>query len=405
MMCNQKGLSRRSVLKKMGAATVATVGLGITGFPKSGKAKSAAESRSTYKVYSPGKIGSMRLKNRFIKAATATESTNAEGKFLPRGLEIYRKWSLGGVGLIETGAMSVVPFEYQSMKHNLYQIWDDKHIPYLKELTKTVHGADPECKIIALLNHKGNHPVLAQGHTISASAQPWPGQKKKPRALNLSGIQEVENAFVNAAVRAKKAGVDGVILQGAHQFFLHSFLSPQTNKRTDEYGGSLENRVRIIKEIVEKIKARAGGSFPILIKMNSYDKGPGGIDIETFPQLAAAIAKTGVDAIELSGGAPSVPDVDDPTEQSYHAAYAKKLDVDIPVILTGGNKDIDIMERLFKPGKIDFLAMARPLIKQPDLPNLWLDKASDAECECISCNECLRYHVFEGNPFLTCQID
>ncbi|MEH0020354.1 MAG: NADH:flavin oxidoreductase [Desulfobacter sp.] len=404
-MCNQKGLSRRSVLKKFGVATVATVGLGLTGIPKQGIAKTDGGSRSAYKVYSPGKIGGLTLKNRFIKAATATESTNAEGRFMPEGLAIYRNWSKGGAGLIETGHMTVVPVDYHSMAHHLYQIWDDKQIPFLKELTNTVHKADRECKIVAFLNHLGNHPVLAHGQGIAAAAQPWPGQKKAPRAINRSEINDVKSAFINAAVRAKKAGFDGVTLQGGHKFLLHSFLSPQTNKRTDEYGGSLENRARIIKEIVDGIKTRAGTSFPVLIKVNCYDSGPGGIDMDSFPQLAAAIAKTGVDAIELSGGVPSVPDVDDPTEQSYHAAYAKKLDIDIPVILTGGNKDIDIMERLFKPGKIDFLAMARPLIKQPDLPTLWLDKSSDAECECISCNECLRYHVFEGNPFLTCQID
>lgn len=401
-MSNQKSLSRRAVLKKFGVATVATVGLGLTGIPKKGIAKTEEASRATYKVYSSGRIGSMKLKNRFIKAATATESTNPQGRFLPEGLALYRNWSKGGVGLVETGHMTVVPVDYHSMTHHLGQIWDDRQIPFLKELTNTVHRADGECKIVAFLNHLGNHPVLAHGNGIAASAQPWPGQKKTPKALSHSDIQNVKSSFVNAAIRAKKAGFDGVTLQGGHKFLLHSFLSLQTNKRKDEYGGSLENRVRIIKEIVQEIKTRLGAGFPVLIKVNCYDSGPGGTNIENFPELAAAIAKAGVDAIELSGGVPSVADIDDPTEQSYHAAYAKKLDVDVPVILTGGNKDIDIMERLFKPGKIDFFAMARPLIRQPDLPNLWLGKSSDPECSCISCNECLRYHVFEGNPFLSC---
>lgn len=394
-----------TVLKRFGVATVATLGFGCTAISRQGDAKSIEDSRGTYKVYSSGKIGNMKLKNRFVKAATATESTNSEGRFMPEGLVFYRNWSKGGVGLIETGHMTVVPVDYHGMVHHLGQIWSDKQIPFLKELTNTVHRADPECKIVAFLNHLGNHPVLAHGQGGAASAQPWPGQKKLPRTLSRSEIQDVTQAFANAAVRAKKAGFDGVTLQGGHKFLLHSFLSPQTNKRKDEYGGSLENRVRIIKEIVDKIKTRAGSNFPVIIKVNSYDSGPGGVNIDNFPQLAAAIAKAGVDAIELSGGVPSVPDIDDPTEQSYHAAYAKKLDVDVPVILTGGNKDIDIMERLFKPGKIDFFGIARPLIRQPELPNLWLDKGADSECTCVSCNECLRYHVFEGNPFLSCQLD
>lgn len=404
-MSDRKGLSRRAVLKKFGVAAVATLGFGCTAIPKQGGAKPVEDSRAAYDVYSSGTIGNMMLKNRFIKAATATESTNAEGRFMPEGLAIYRNWSKGGVGLIETGHMTVVPVDYHGMVHHLGQIWDDKQIPFLKELSGTVHGADPECKIVAFLNHLGNHPKLVHGQGIAASAQPWPGQAQAPRALSRSEVHGIGEAFANAAVRAKKAGFDGVTLQGGHKFLLHSFLSPQTNKREDEYGGSLTNRVRIIKEIVGKIKSRVGSDFPVLIKVNSYDNGSGGVDMDSFPQLAAEIARAGVDAIELSGGIPSVAEVDDPTEQSYHAVYAKGIDVGVPVILTGGNKNIDVMERLFQSGKIDFFAMARPLIRQPDLPNRWLHKSADPECTCVSCNECLRYHVFEGNPFLTCQLD
>ena len=405
-MSDTKGLSRRSALKSIGVATVATMGLGFASTAKKAAAKSApADSRAAYKVYSSGTIGTMTLKNRFIKAATLTESTNAEGRFYPQGLDLYRNWSKGGVALIETGHMSVVPYDYHAIVHHPGQIWDDKHIKNLKEVADAVHGADKDCKIVAFLNHLGHHPKLVHGQGVGASSKPWPGQKTAPKALSVSDIHAIVKAFADAAVRARKAGCDGVELQAGHKFLLHTFLSPQTNTRTDEYGGSLKNRVRIIKEIVKAIKTRAGADFPVLIKVNSYDNGPGGIDITTFPELAAAIAKTGVDAIELSGGIPSVPDVDDPTEQSYHAAYAKKLNIDIPVIITGGNKNIDIMERLFNPGTIDFFGIARPLIRQPDLPHLWLSAGTDPECTCESCNECLRYHVFEGNPFLTCQLD
>lgn len=401
-MANPKGLSRRDMLKRFGVAGVATVGFGMTNFPAR---VSADETRAAYKVYSSGRIGSMKLKNRFIKAATLAESTNAEGRYLPHGVNLYRNWSKGGVALIETGHMSVVPFDYQSMTHHPGQIWDDKHIANLKELADAVHGADKDCKLVAFINHLGHHHKLVHGQGVGASVQGWPGQKIAPRAMSVKEVHDVVEAFADAAVRAKKAGCDGVELQAGHHFLLHSFVSPQTNKRTDQYGGSLENRVRIVKEIVEKIKAKVGRDFPVLIKVNSFDGGPGGIDIDSFPALAEAIANTGVDAIELSGGNPSVPDVDDPTEQSYHAKYAKAINVEVPIILTGGNKDIDILERLFSPGSIDFFGLARPIIRQPDLPNLWLSKSNDAECTCESCNECLRVHVFEGEPFLTCQLD
>ncbi|WP_419779775.1 NADH:flavin oxidoreductase [Maridesulfovibrio sp.] len=405
-MTKKKTISRRSMLKTFGMASVATVGLGCAAISRQAEAAAPEETRRMYKVYSNGQIGSMKLKNRFIKAATLTESTNADGRFLPQGLEIYRNWSKGGVAMIESGHMSVVPFDYHGITHHPAQIWDDKHIPYMKELVGAVRSGNKDCKFVAFLNHLGNHPKLVHGQGVSASNVGWPGQKKvAPKTLNVEEINETTDAFAAAAVRAQKAGFDGVELQGGHHFLLHSFISPQTNKRTDRYGGSTENRVRIVAEIVEKIKKKVGPDFPILIKVNSFDGGPGGIELDTFPEVAKAISKTGIDAMELSGGNPSVPDIEDPTEQSYHAKYAKKIDVDVPVILTGGNKDIDIMERLYNPGKIDFFALARPLIRQPDLPNFWISKKNDPECTCESCNECLRYHVFEGNPFLTCQLD
>ncbi len=399
-MSGHKGMSRRTALKTFGVATVASVG--FVALPQVGVAQAAEGSRHGYKVYSPGKIGSMEVKNRFVKAATLTESTNAEGRFLPEGLELYRNWSKGGAGLVETGHMTVVPIDYDAMTHHPVQIWDDKQIPFIKEIADAVHDGDSTCKAVAFLNHLGNHPHLVHADGVAASAKPWPGQEQTPKALSLKEIQDITDAFANAAVRAKKAGFDGVQLQAGHKFLLHSFVSPQTNERTDAYGGSLENRVRIIKEIVEKIKAKVGDAYPILIKVNSYDSGPGGTTLESFPQLAAALAATGIDAMELSGGIPSKPDIDDPTEQSYHAPYAKKINVNVPIILTGGNKDIDIMERLFQPGTIDFFGLARPLIRQPDLPNLWLSKGVHPECDCVSCNECLRHHVFEGNPILSC---
>ncbi len=306
--------------------------------------------------------------------------------------------------MIVTGHMTVATIDENAFPHNLTRIYDDEYISQIRKIVDAVHGADSKCKVVAQLNHIGNHPLMRISG-IGPSSQPWPGQKRNPHALSISEIHKITDAFADAAIRAKKAGFDGVEIHAAHSFLLHSFLSPLTNTRTDEYGGSMKNRVKIVRETVQKIKNIAGSEFPVLIKVNTYDNGAGGIDINNFPQLAAEIASTGIDAMELSGAKPALPDIDDPTEQSYHARYAKKINVDVPVILTGGNKSVDVVERLFRPGKIDFFGFARALIREPDLPNRWLNKNADAECTCISCNECIRYYVLEGHKLLRCLQD
>ncbi len=393
-MKKQMRVNRRTVIKGIGGAALSALCGSYTSF-----AKSADQSRSAYKVFSPGKIGGLKLKNRIIKAATATEAILDDGRFLHEGYEIYRNWSKGGAAMIISGHTTVAPIAENAFPHNLNRLYDDAYIPQVKKIADAVHAADSKCKIIVQLNHIGNHPLM-KTPGIGPSDRPWPGQKHKPGALSADGVRKIIDSFTDAAMRAKKAGFDGVEIHAAHSFLLHSFLTPLTNTRTDEYGGSMKNRVAIIREMVQKIKSSAGAAFPVLIKVNTYDAG--GIDINNFPELAAEIASTGVDAIELSGGKPALPDIDDPTEQSYHAKYAKKIKVGVPVILTGGNKSIDVVERLFRPGTIDFFGFARALIREPDLPNRWLNKNADAECACISCNACIHYYVLEGHKLLRC---
>ena len=200
------------------------------------------------------------------------------------------------------------------------------------------------------------------------------------------------------------ARASGVELHGAHGFLLSSFLSPYTNKRTDEYGGSLKNRVRIVAEIVDLIKTSVDPEFPVLIKTNSDDGlGDAGTNADNFPRLARALEETGIDALEISGAKPAREDIDAPEDQSYFAPYAENLDLHIPVISTGGNKSIDVIEEICQRGKVDFFGFARPLIAEPDLPNRWLTMSADAQCACISCNQCLGY-LFKGHHLVTCQV-
>ncbi len=361
----------------------------------------APNSRRHYKVFSRGRIGRLQLKNRLIKAASATAATTDDCTFLRGGIDMYRDWSKGGVGLINTGHMAVTAIPPGTFSHNLTCIYDDRFIPQLHKIADAVHDADPECKVVAQLSHIGMRSLT---HPVAASSVPWPHIKKNPRELSTAEVEEIRDSFVAAARRAREAEFDGVEIHGAHGYLLNTFLSPYTNKRTDGYGGSLENRVRIVAEIVDRIKTSVDPEFAVLIKTNCDDGlGDAGINADNFPQLAQELEKTGIDAIEISGANPARKEIDAPEKQSYFAAYAENLDLRIPVISTGGNKSIDVVERICQRGKVDFFGFARPLIAEPDLPNRWLGMAGDAQCACISCNQCLDY-LFEGRHLVTCQV-
>jgi 2,4-dienoyl-CoA reductase-like NADH-dependent reductase (Old Yellow Enzyme family) len=224
-------------------------------------------------------------------------------------------------------------------------------------------------------------------------------------------------AFVAAAVDLQAAGFDGVQLHAAHGGLLSAFLSPYTNRRQDVYGGPVENRVRIVREIITAIRARVG-DFPVLIKLNGTDYLPGGVDAASFPALAAEVARAGVDAIEVSGGMweclvrteaelgfRPVPSPESHTRlrkagsQSYFLPCAAQLHLGLPVILVGGNRDVERLEEIVRQGQADFIALSRPLIREPDLPNRWREGRGSRLAACVSCNSCLfDMYVHPGRP-------
>jgi len=206
--------------------------------------------------------------------------------------------------------------------------------------------------------------------------------------LSTDEVDKIIEEFVDAIRRVKIAGFDGVELHGAHGYLLSSFLSPYTNKRTDKYGGTVEKRVQIIRSIMNKAKALVGSDFPIIIKINSNDIMPQGIRTDTFPAVAQQVVNTGVDALDISGNNPIVEDIEHIEDESYFFDGASSLDVNVPIILTGGNRSVSHMEKLLKTNEIDFLGMARPLIREPDLPERWLSGTADDRATCISCNGC-----------------
>lgn len=392
-------------------------------------------------VFSPGRIGNIDLKNRLVRSATYENAATAEGRVTDKMIEIYRTLAKGGVGLIITGAVGI--YKKAKRPHLILGNYDDSFIPDLKKISQAVHDFDGECKIMAQLLHPGRQvmnpedsmkliPFLPkvfisyiEQHPEVLQPQEQPTQiveptapspvfdrlfERTPRGLEKNEINDIIDAYAEGIGRVQEAGFDGVQLHAAHGYLLSSFISPHTNKRDDEYGGSTENRTRIVAEIYDRARKKIGENFPIIIKFNTMDFLPDGIDIAEATKVGKILSKIGFDAIETSGGMweavtqgkeklgwtpvilpESRTEIKSKDQEAYFLPCAKALKDEIskPVILVGGLKSFDKIEEILESGNADFISLSRPLIRQPDLPNLWFSGSGKNTAECISCNGCL----------------
>lgn len=355
-------------------------------------------------AFQPGRIGDMRLKNRLVRSATFENAATEHGEVTDAQAEIYRTLAKGGIGLIITGHAAV--HSRWSIVPHMTRITNDSFIPSIRTIARAVHGVGNDCKVVLQLNHLGrqsDHPVAPSSVYDSFLGQ-------NARELTVEEIREIIECFSQAIRRAREAEFDGVQLHAAHGWLLSSFLSPHTNRRDDEYGGNTPKRVRIMEEIWESAAKKVDSDFPILVKLNTDDCLPGGIDADEAVKIAAELARIGYAAVETSGGTWEaltrseeelgwkpvfVPEarvgIKTKEQEAYFWQNAKKMnrDVKIPLILVGGLKSIDKIEEILHEGSVDFCAMARPLIRQPDLPNRWLRGIGGETAECKSCNACI----------------
>jgi len=392
-------------------------------------------------VFSPGHIGNIELKNRLVRSATYDNAATPEGRVTEKMIEIYRTLAKGGIGLIITGIVGI--YKKAITPHLILGNYDDSFLPELKKISQAVHDSDGECKIMVQLHHPGRqviHPEdlmkilpylpkvymsYIEQHPEALQSQDQPTKlveptapspvfdnlfDRTPRGLEIKEINEIIDAYVEGIHRVQEAGFDGVQLHAAHGYLLSSFLSPHTNIRDDQYGGSTENRTRIIAEIYERARKKVGENFPIIIKFNTMDFLPDGIDIVEATKVGKILSKIGFDAIETSGGMwealthgqeqmgwtpvllpESRTEIRSKDQEGYFllGATALKDEINNPVILVGGLRSFDKIEEILESGNADFISLSRPLIRQPDLPNLWLSGSGKNTAECISCNGCL----------------
>ena len=351
-------------------------------------------------IFDPITVCNLDLQNRFVRSATHEFMAEKDGTPTSRLGDLYEELAKNEVGLIITGYSYVLP----GGQSDIYQqgIYDDRFIePYLK-ITERVHRY--RSKILLQIVHGGRQasfsdefpvPIAPSGIKDGHSAA-------IPREMTDAEILAVIEAFTKAAVRAKKAGFDGVQLHCAHGFLLSNFISPYTNRRTDRWGGSVENRARIVMEIVRRIKEEIGNDFPVLVKLNATDgfrpgslKGELGLDISQSVEIAKLLEQAGVCAIEVSGGIGEAGGVtirtaiNSPAKEAYFKEYSKaiKSAVDIPVILVGGIRSLSIIDYLLENGFADLISMSRVFISEPDIV-LKFKSGETKKARCVSCNLC-----------------
>jgi 2,4-dienoyl-CoA reductase-like NADH-dependent reductase (Old Yellow Enzyme family) len=356
-------------------------------------------------LYDKVSIGNLELPNRFVRSATWEGMCDENGRPTQKLADLYRELAVGGVGLIITG-YTVVHAKGRQMTGAIGAC-SDVQIPVLSSLAEAVH--DVGGRIMAQLFHAG-----AQTSTrtigeapLGPSAIESPFYSGTPRAMTGDEITEVEEAFGQAARRAMEAGFDGVQLHGAHGYLINQFLSPLTNQREDEYGGSAENRFRFLEEIFKSVRTQVGPDYPVIIKLSGSDNFSGGLEIEDAIYFAQRLDELGIDAIEVSAGTAGSGDgvpvrkrINSEEREAYNAEFARRIKakVNTPVLLVGGLRTFSVIESLLAEGAADMFSLSRPLIREPELVNIWQTDPSHRST-CTSCNLCFRPGMREGGIY------
>ncbi|MFH1032128.1 MAG: FAD-dependent oxidoreductase [Chloroflexota bacterium] len=346
------------------------------------------------KLFEPGKIGTMKLKNRIILAPIGTAYSTPQGHMTEQELAVSVTRARGGAGLIYKTVWAFNPSFGPIFFPGHFDISDDLHIEDAIRLTKAVKAEG--AKIAAFVSHPGaaigtRRRDVKVIYGPSAIRDPISGLT--PKELSKAEIKEFVEGFAEGTERAKKAGFDAVMFQAGHGYLVHQFLSPRKNRRTDEYGGSVANRARFCCEIIKRTKERVGKDYPIAVRLNGSDFIEGGITIDEAIQHAKLFAQAGADAIDVSSGPPEAHHWQFLTYNMrdgalVHLAAEIKKAVSIPVIAVAKISPA-LGERILEEGKADFVDFCRSLIADPDWPNKVREGRLADMRPCMYCNWCL----------------
>ena len=351
-----------------------------------------------HKIFTPHKIANLTIKNRIVRSATYMGTAARDGKVTDKTLSVYEELAKNEIGLIISGYM-FVSIGGKAAPRQL-GIHEESVVGPLKELSSRVkdHGA----KIFAQIAHGGRQILHPKADAMAPSPIPDKFMNVTPREMTESDIKKCIRDFISAAKRVYQAEFDGVQLHCAHGYLLSLFISPYCNKRTDSYGGSIENRSRIIEEIIIGIQDEIGKEFPIAAKINASDfvKADTQLTIDESKIIAKRLVDLGLSAVEPSGGLYESAMYGNLTgmrtkirteeDEAYFLSEAKTIKNEIgtiPIMLVGGIRSLAVAERALNEN-IDFISISRPLIREPDLITKWKNGTS-IKSDCISCGRCL----------------
>jgi 2,4-dienoyl-CoA reductase-like NADH-dependent reductase (Old Yellow Enzyme family) len=363
----------------------------------------------------PGRIGSVELRNRIVRAATSETSCAPEGEIADGLISLYADLAKGGAGLLITGHCYVETRGQCSPRQIGFH--SDRLIPGLTRLTDTVHRHGGI--IFAELSHAGSQSVMPDISPIAPSASANEIFGREASEMTASDIDGVIAAFADAGRRAVWSGFDGIHLHGGNGYLISQFSSPSANRRKDQWGRDAAGRDRFFLAVYRAVRDAVGSAFPVSARVGIADSIEGGLREQEGIARASLLARHGLDAVEASYGVMDTylsnirPYVGlglrramqdwvlprlwcKPAEQAYYRPFARALKrtTDIPVILVGGLRSTDVMDDVLVSGDADFLAFARPFVREPDFPNQ-LQAGRRGALDCVSCNVCLAHDGFD----------
>jgi 2,4-dienoyl-CoA reductase-like NADH-dependent reductase (Old Yellow Enzyme family) len=347
-------------------------------------------------IFEPTSIGTLSLKNRLWRSATFEKKADEQGHLTPELVAVYENLAKGGVGTIITGYAGICEEEKANPK--MMGIYDDSFIPEYKIFTDKIHSLS--ANIIMQIAYGGSQSNYKTENRLilGPSAVEHTRFKVTPIAMNKEQISYIIKSFADSARRVKESGFDGVQLHAAHGYLLSQFLTPYYNRREDEYGGSIENRARIICETLDAVRAEVGPDYPVFIKMHCTDEmGEQGLNKEDSLVVAKMLEEKGISGIEFSGGFFSENDATLPDKkgiikkekQSYFREPVSWIasELNVPVILVGGNREMEVMEEILNTTDIKYFSLSRTLFSEPDLPEKW-QSGYRGKPRCIACGKC-----------------
>ena len=344
-------------------------------------------------LFQTTEINGMKMKNRFVRSATYEAMAELDGTVKDQLCDYIEDLCRGEVGLIISGHTHVTKKGQAGPRQ--MGIYSDAMIDGLKRVTSVVH--ENGGVIAAQLAHAGQKGIGKEEYAAQGPSEIVKDGLIQATEMTTDDIKFTISAYGDAAERSVKSGFDAIQIHAAHGYLLSQFLSPYYNKRTDDYGGNINNRARLLLEVYKEVRQRVGKSFPVMAKINSEDFLTGGLTVKEMLDVTHMLEDHGMDAIEMSGGTfesgdliPSRVGTSKSKEREVYykkAAEAYKREIKTPLILVGGFLSFDVAQEAVTLGQADYIALSRPLIREPHLVSRWAG-GDRSKAKCISCNKC-----------------